>query len=245
MNTNKIKKALQACQGLLAENYAEYDGPPEKHPLNFIDDALAELDKAQRPVVTHMSIAPNASQETKAAVAEVVKAAYAYRPGMVLTDQKCKEIEQAWQQAHGADITHTMAFSDGLATARDYLSPAAGLKEQQPPSTSDPVDAYAIAKHGAGWIVAYYGKAKSPSDPDSPQDGKECWRYCNTEDEVNSSVLCWRPMAPAAGLTVEEFEQFVQEWCLEWCERVAPENSDWSDLCARLTAAINAKAAKP
>ena len=49
----------------------------------------------------------------------------------VLTDEKCREIERAWQQAHGADITHAMAFSDGLATARDYLAPAAGLTVEE------------------------------------------------------------------------------------------------------------------
>ncbi len=31
------------------------------------------------------------------------------------------ELERAWQEAHCADITHTMAFSDGLATARKML----------------------------------------------------------------------------------------------------------------------------
>lgn len=48
-------------------------------------------------------------------------------------------------------------------------------------------------------------------------------------------------LAPTAGLTVDEGEQLVKEWCLEWCERVAPDDSDWSDLRARLSAAIEAK----
>jgi len=46
---------------------------------------------------------------------------------------------------------------------------------------------------------------------------------------------------PAAGLTVDEVEQAVKEWCLEWVERVAPDSTDWYRLCARLTAAIQAK----
>ena len=48
-------------------------------------------------------------------------------------------------------------------------------------------------------------------------------------------------LAPTAGLTVDEGEQLVKEWCLEWCERVAPDDSDWSDLLAHLTAAMEAK----
>lgn len=143
-----------------------------------------------------------------------------------------------WLHANHGDINDSAdtsdlcrrAFLDALRYARDnYLS--TGLKEQQPPSTSEPVDAYAIGKHGAGWIVAYYGKAKSPSDPDSPQDSKECWRYCNTEDEVNSTVLCWRPMAPATGLTVDRAMDVVL--------RYLRGEKAWSptDLRARLTEA--------
>ena len=37
----------------------------------------------------------------------------------LLSDEKSREIEMKWQEAHGADITHTMAFSDGIATVRD------------------------------------------------------------------------------------------------------------------------------
>lgn len=36
--------------------------------------------------------------------------------------------------------------------------------------------------------------------------------------------------------TVEKIEQAVVEWCMHWCERVAPDDSDWTDLHARLKA---------
>ena len=37
----------------------------------------------------------------------------------MLSDEKIRGIETEWQEVHGADIPHTMAFSDGIATVRD------------------------------------------------------------------------------------------------------------------------------
>ena len=53
----------------------------------------------EAPMVTHMNIDPNASQETREVVAEVVKAAYGYKAPKVLTDEPV-----AWMSDDGEPI---------------------------------------------------------------------------------------------------------------------------------------------
>lgn len=86
------------------------------------------------PVVTHMNIDPNASQETKAAVAEVVRAAYTYKPDKVLTDEEIMSKARSFGEARnlaGSDMAleSISAWEMGARHARDngYLAPAAGL----------------------------------------------------------------------------------------------------------------------
>ena len=45
-------------------------------------------------------------------------------------------------------------------------------------------------------------------------------------------------LKPSPSLSVDEVEQVAKEWCFNWCERVAPDQSDWADLRERLTKAI-------
>ena len=54
----------------------------------------------EAPMVTHMNIDPNASQETREVVAEVVKAAYGYKAPKVLTDEPV-----AWMSDDGEPIS--------------------------------------------------------------------------------------------------------------------------------------------
>jgi len=60
------------------------------------------------------------------------------------------------------------------------------------PKENKPVEVYFVSMHTEGWMPAYYGTAFSASEPGEDHNRKKCWRYCNTQDEVNCSVLRWR-----------------------------------------------------
>ena len=66
------------------------------------------------------------------------------------------------------------------------------------PKEGQVVEVYAKGLYGEGWILAYWGPAKSPSEPNKPYNTKKCWRYCNTEGELNSEVVRWRRLQNVA-----------------------------------------------
>lgn len=66
------------------------------------------------------------------------------------------------------------------------------------PKENEPVDVYFVSKHGEGWMLAYWGTAFSSSEPHEPHSQKLCWRYCNTQDELNCNVLRWKLLTPTA-----------------------------------------------
>ncbi len=43
-----------------------------------------------------------------------------------------------------------------------------------------------------GWGTAYYGPAKTPSDPTAEYNTKLCWRWCNDEDEITNPPTRWK-----------------------------------------------------
>lgn len=45
-----------------------------------------------------------------------------------------------------------------------------------------------------GWGVAYFGPAKTPSDPTADYNTKRCWRWCSTEDEITNPPTDWKPL---------------------------------------------------
>ena len=60
------------------------------------------------------------------------------------------------------------------------------------PKENEAVEVYFRSKHKEGWMPAYWGTAFSASEPNEEHNQKKCWRYCNTQDEVNCEVLRWR-----------------------------------------------------
>lgn len=55
-------------------------------------------------------------------------------------------------------------------------------------------------------------------------------------DIASAKILsAMREEAQPSAPTVDHTVQVVTEWCMHWCERVAPDDSDWEDLRARLT----------
>jgi hypothetical protein len=62
-------------------------------------------------------------------------------------DARWIELERKWQEAHCADITHTMAFSDGLATARKMLLTV----EQAHRASCDAYNAYGADQAPKTW----------------------------------------------------------------------------------------------
>jgi hypothetical protein len=59
--------------------------------------------------------------------------------------------------------------------------------------------------------------------------------------EIRRALIKFRDNGYMGGLSVGDAEQVVKEWCLDWCERVAPDEKDWSDLRARLIAKAQGK----
>lgn len=153
--------------------------------LNDVHEAaIAELDKA--PVVTHMNIDLKASQETKAAVAEVVKAAYSYKAQRVLTYEEIQDIA-------------TECFGDMLNKT--------ALKD--------------LELKGMAVTCSNYETAL---------------RFARDNGYL----------APSAGLTVHEAMEACWRWAID-AQMVNATTDPYylnNDLRARLTAAINAKAAK-
>jgi hypothetical protein len=60
------------------------------------------------------------------------------------------------------------------------------------PAEHQVVDVRFMSKHSEGWMQAYWGTAFGSSEPSEPHNSKKCWRYCNTQDELNCNVLYWR-----------------------------------------------------
>lgn len=62
----------------------------------------------------------------------------------------------------------------------------------------------------------------------------------NVGDLVEFASLHTHP-PQAAGLTVEEAMDIVEQWLIDWCHKPDPEAEDYASLRARVTAAIEAK----
>lgn len=138
MGTDKTR------QGLLSEDlrtWAKHIQDLKPHRLESLAKRAEELEAMvakieETPVVTHMNIEPGASNETKAAVAEVVKAAYSYKAPKVLTDEHYRLIADRMieehrkygdrlRPGHWADVAARKVASH-LADF-GYPAPAAGL----------------------------------------------------------------------------------------------------------------------
>lgn len=87
-------------------------------------------------------------------------------------------------------------YAEDAISALDRLEAqqVQGRASENLPPEGMPVEALCQGLHGEGWMPAFYGRAKTPSEPIGEHDLKVCWRHCNTEDEVNSTVKKWRPL---------------------------------------------------